>query len=84
MFADGCASEPKRAPVPIARDSLCAVEPYVSSATFALPAAMSLAACAAWNSYELPPTAVVSTTLGVMPKYSAIVRPCIRPASLAS
>ena len=45
---------------------------------------MSRAAWAAWNSYELPPTAVVSMTRGVTPKYSAMVSPCIGPASLAS
>jgi hypothetical protein len=39
-----------RLPVPMARDSLRAVEPYVSKATLALPVAMSRAACAAWNS----------------------------------
>ncbi len=50
MLAAGCGSPPRRAPVPIARDSLRAADPYVSSATSALPAAMSRAACAAWNS----------------------------------
>ena len=43
--------------------ALCAVEPYVSSATLALPAAMSRRAWAAWYSYELPPTVVVSITV---------------------
>ena len=46
----GWGSDPGRPPVPMARDWLCAVDPYVSRATLALPAAMSLAACAAWNS----------------------------------
>ena len=45
---------------------------------------MSRAAWAAWNWYELPPTEVVSTTRGLIPKYSAIVTPDICPASPAS
>src|ERR1700744_4997954 len=71
-------------PVPMARDWLWAVDPYVSSATLALPAAMSRAAWAAWNSYELPPTAVVPTTRGVTPKYWARLRPEPGPPSPAS
>src|SRR5690606_7333679 len=45
---------------------------------------MSRAACAAWNSYELPPTAVVSTSRGVMPRYSGTAMPAMGPVSPAS
>jgi hypothetical protein len=63
MLSSGLGADAPMPPppmVPMARASLCAVEPYVSSATFALPRAMSRLAWEAWNSYELPPTAVVS------------------------
>ena len=39
---------------------------------------------AAWNSYELPPTPVVSMTPGLRPKYSEMLRPPMPPPSPAS
>src|SRR6185369_10421014 len=84
MLVAGVGSGKVRPPVPTARESLLAVDPYVNSATLARPDAMSRAAWAAWNWYELPPTAVVSMTRGVMPKYSATIVPDIAPASPAS